>query len=264
MSIDGRTTTTLLTFAVLVAGCQRTEQLPPADTGSAVRAVVESPGALPTRRETSDEDAARAAPSPTPTVVEEPGPLATRQEAQASFDRARVALVRQDYRASAKYLEGAVAFMRSHTAQAELGAMAALQGSAKELEVLAQRLARGDAQTTRAFDRVVANANRAEAQHHLTRTAAELADRAYRRAGEELIMAVDHLERAAHDLRQPNDKDAGRALADARALAVRLMGNDVPARADAKRVTAQLEAELRRLCAIIDVEARACAVEAAR
>ena len=77
-------------------------------------------------------------------------------------------------------------------------------------------------------------------------------------------MSVDHLERAAHDLRQPNDSGAGRALADARALAERLLGSGVPARADVKRVTAQLEAELRRLCGIIDVEARACAVEAAR
>jgi hypothetical protein len=212
----------------------------------------------------SPETAARAAPPPTPTVVEEPGPLATRHEAQASFDRARRALLRQDYRASARYLEEAVAFMRSHAAQSEVGALAALQGSAKELEVLAQRLARGDMQTTRAFDRVVANANRAEAQYHLTRAAAALADRAYRHAGEELIMAVDHLERTAHDLRQPNDSDAGRALANARALAERLMRNDVPGRAEMKRVTAQLEAELRRLCAIIDVEARACAVEEAR
>jgi hypothetical protein len=213
----------------------------------------------------SDESAARAAaPSPAPTVVEEPGPLATRHEAQRSFDRARSALLRQDYRAAGRYLDDAVAFMQSHAAQSEIGAMAALQGSAKELEVLAQRLARGEPQTTRAFDRVVANANRAEAQHHLTRAAAALADRAYRHAGEELIMAVDHLERAARDLRPPNDSAAGRALADARALAERLMGSDVPARADVKRVTAQLEAELRRLCAIIDVEARACAVEAAR
>jgi hypothetical protein len=154
--------------------------------------------------------------------------------------------------------------MQSHATQSEIGAMAALQGSAKELEVLAQRLARGDAQTTRAFDRVVANANRAEAQHHLTRAAAAVADRAYRHAGEELIMAVDHLERAAHDLRQPNDPEAAGALADARAVAGRLIASDVPARAEMKRVTAQLGAELRRVCAIIDVEARACAVEAAR
>jgi hypothetical protein len=264
MSIDACMTTTLLTFAVLVAGCDRTAQHPPADTGNAMRAAVESPGAVATRRGAWDESAARAARSLARSGVAEPGPLATRHEAQASFDRARGALVAQDYRASARYLEEAVAFMRSHAAQSEVGALAALQGSAKELEVLAQRLARGDVQTTRAFDRVVANANRAEAQHHLTRAGAALADRAYRPAGEELIMAVDHLERAAHDLRQPNAPEAGRALGEARALAERLMGSDVPARADVKRVTGQLEAELRRLCAIIDLEARACAVEAAR
>jgi hypothetical protein len=38
----------------------------------------------------------------------------------------------------------------------------------------------------------------------------------------------------------------------------------VPTHDEARRVIRQLEGELRRLCAIIDVEARACAVEAAR
>jgi hypothetical protein len=235
MSIPARTTT-LVAVAVLAAGCGQPEgRQAPADTETAGSVVAEAPGAL-----------------------------ATRREAQESFDRAREALIRNDDRASVTYLTQAATFIRAHAAQAEVGAIAALQGAAKELEVLAERLARGEPVTTRTFDRVVANANRAEAQHHLTRAVAALTDREHRRAGEELIIAVDHLERAAQDLHRPNDPDAAGALADARTLAERMVGGAVPARAETRRVTRELEAELRRLCAIVDAEARACAVEAAR
>jgi hypothetical protein len=212
----------------------------------------------------TDRRAAEAAPSAVPTVAEEPGALATRQEAQASFERARAALIGADYSASATHLANAAAFMRSHASDAEVRAIAAVQGAAKELDVLAERLARDEAQTTRTFDRVVANANRAEAQYHLERAVAAFAGTDHRRAGEELIIAVDHLERAAYDLGHLHDAEADPALSNARTLADLMLRGGVPARAQVKRVTGQLEAELRRLCAIIDVEARACAVDAPR
>jgi hypothetical protein len=212
----------------------------------------------------SDRRASPAAPAAAPAGPAESSPLAMRQEAQASFDSARAALVREDYGESARHLAEAAAFMRSHAAQAEVGAIAALQGGSKELEMLAERLARGEPLTTRMLDRVVANANRAEGQHHLTRAAAAIADRNYGHAGEELLMSVDHLERSALDLRRPNEAEADPALSDARALAGRMVRGRVPSSAEARHVIEQLEGELRRLCAIIDVEARACAVEAAR
>jgi len=154
--------------------------------------------------------------------------------------------------------------MRSHAEQAEIGAIAALQSSAKELQMLVERLERGEPLTTRLLDRVVANANRAEGQHHLTRPAAAIEHSDYGDAGEELLMAVDHLERSALDLRRPNDAEADPALSDARELGRSMLQGGVPTRDDARHVIRQLEGELRRLCAIIDVEARACAVEAAR
>ena len=207
---------------------------------------------------------AAPASAPAPRAPQEPGPLAERQEAQAQFDAARAALLREDYGESARQLADAAAFMRSHAAQAEIGAIAALQGASKELEMLADRLARNEPLTTRMLDRVVANANRAEGQHHLTRAVAEIADRDYRHAGEELIIAVDHLERSALDLRRPNDAEADPALSDARALGRSMVRGGVPTRAESRHVIGQLEGELRRLCAIIDVEARACALEVAR
>lgn len=197
-----------------------------------------------------------------PAGVDSPGPLATRHEAQGSFDRARAALVRKDFATSAKHLRAAAAFIHTHADEAEIGAIAALQGASKELEVLAERMEQGKVQTTRTFDRVFANANRAEAQHHLTRAKAAMSKREHQHAGEELVMGVDHLERATRDLRRPRDADAEAALMDARALADLMMRGGVPTRAEARRVTDQIEAELRRLCAIIDVEAKACALGA--
>ena len=216
------------------------------------------------------DDAARSVDSgvhPPPPTAALPAPraaalLATRHEAQQSFDRARKALLESDYRTCARHLADGADFMRTHAAEAELGAIAALQGSAKELEFFADRLSRGDTLTIRSLDRILANANRAEAQHHLTRAVAALTDRRYQNAGEEILMSVDHLERTAHDLRRPYDPNVTPALSDARALAGRLLSGGSATRAEWKRVTAQLTAELRRLCAIIDVEARACAVEA--
>jgi hypothetical protein len=208
---------------------------------------------------------AAAAPLPARSpVAREPGAMAERHEAQESFDRARAAVLAKDFATSARELAEASAFLRTHAEEAELGAIAALQGASKELEMVAQRLARGESQTVRTLDRVFANANRAEAQHHLTRAVAAMQDRDYRRAGEELVMSIDHLERAARDLRHPRDADAEPALASARSLAEHMLRGGVPTRAEAKRVTAQLDAELRRLCGIIDAEAAACALEAVR
>ena len=96
------------------------------------------------------------APTPTVTAAREPGPLATRVEAQQSFDRARAALLRKDYRESVEQITEAVAFMRSHAAESQIGAVAALQGAAKELEVLAERLTKGEPPTIRTLDRVFA------------------------------------------------------------------------------------------------------------
>ncbi|HEX6050241.1 MAG TPA: hypothetical protein VFZ21_13260 [Gemmatimonadaceae bacterium] len=244
MKRDGRID--LLVFVALaLVGCA------PSDDG------------VPARDTRSIADTLSSAP-PAPATGVSPSSLATRHEAQAHFDRARAALVREDFAASARALMPAIAFIRRHADEAELGAVAALQGAAKELEVLAQRLAQGEAQTTRSFDRIVANANRAEAQHHLTRAKAAIATRDYVRGGEELVMSVDHMERAAWDLERRRPAAGSADLSRARALGVAMVQGRVPTRAETRRATDQLEAELRRLCAIIDEEARACALEAAR
>ena len=212
---------------------------------------------------------ARPEPPRPPTTIQSPGAvttgaLATRREAQESFDRARDALVQGNLATAATELEAASAFMRTHAEEAELGAKASLQGASKELEVVAQRLARGERQTTRTVDRVFANANRAEGQHHLTRAEAAIEKHAYAVAGEELTMAVDHLERAARDLRGGHNPTPEVAFTAARALAERMMQGAIPARGEVRVVKEQLAAELRRLCALIDAEAISCAMEPAQ
>ena len=224
--------------------------------------LVTSCGGEPADRVNQAETPAPAAPPRVETLrtIISAGALANRHEAQGSFDRARRAIVREDYARASRELAAAAAFMQKHAEEAELGAKAALQGASKELEVLAHRLARDEAQTTRTLDRVFANANRAEGQHHLTRSEAAIEMREYPRAGEELTMAVDHLERAAHDLRGRHNATAEAALMHARVLAEQMMRGAVPTRGTVRNVTHELEAELRRLCAIIDAEAVACAI----
>ena len=230
----------------------------------AVLALLASCGQGPANGLPEETAATRSAPPPVSSVVDTPSALATRHEAQESFNRARAALIRNDSATSARELTKASAFMRMHAEEAEIGAIAALQGASKELEVLAERIARGEAQTIRTLDRVFANANRAEAQHHLTRAVAAMADRGYRRAGEELLMSVDHLERAARDLPRSRDPASEATIAEARTVAVGMVREGAATRGEAKRVIAALEAELRRLCGIIDVEARACALDSTR
>jgi len=200
-------------------------------------------------------------PTPPPLPATPAGPLATRVEAQESFDRARSALLRGDFLETARQVEWAAAFMRSHAEEAGPGVVAALQGAAKELDVLAERLQNGAPPTVRTLDRVFANANRAEAQHHLARVVASLGKPDRRATGEELLMAVDHLERSAQYLRQPNGPRSANAFSEARLLATRLVAGEDPGRGQVKRVLAPLEAELQRLCRTIDQEAEACAVE---
>jgi hypothetical protein len=213
----------------------------------------------------TDTPAPRAASAPGSLGrVTSAGALATRHEAQASFDRARDALVAKDLALASRELADAAAFMRKHAEEGEPGAKASLQGASKELETLSRRLEQGEAQTIRTFDRVVANANRAEGQHHLMRAEAAMAKREYPLAGEEMTMAVDHLERAAHDLGGGDHPAAEVAVANARAFAERLMRGAAPTRDEARTVRGQLEDELRRLCAVIDAEAVACALEPAR
>jgi hypothetical protein len=183
--------TALLALA-LVAGCQKTEQ--------------------------STLDTAAV-----PAVTEAPGALATRHEAQEALDRARLAFERKDFTVSKSELADAAAFMRTQAQEAAGEAQAALQRAANELDALGDSISKGQVVSVAALDRVSLSVNRAGATFHLQRVKDAVTNRDNTRAGEELTIAVDHLERAGKDAGRQTDAVISAAIAGARTLAGELM-----------------------------------------
>jgi hypothetical protein len=183
---------------------------------------------------------------PAPAVTESPGALATRREAQETFDRARAALQQRDFATAKTELGNAAAFMRSQAQEAQGDARPALERAAAEFDTLSAQLSKGNVQV-RMLDRAFARANRAEAEHHLLRAKDAVAKQDNARAGEELTMSVDHLERALKDAGQQADAAVTSALADTRTLAGELMKGVAATPDEAKKVTDRIEAQIRRL-----------------
>lgn len=219
MSSNTRTTALLGALAVLGASCARGPEAG------------------------SKTDTAQA---PAPVVTASPGALATRREAQETFDRARAALQRKDFTAAKTELASAAAFMRSQAQDDQSDAKPALERAAAVFDTLAAQVTTGNVQT-KTLDRAFASANRAEAQHHLLRATDAIAKNDNARAGEELTMSVDHLERAMKDAGRVSDAAVKSALADARTLAAEMMKGVAAAPDEAKKVTDQLADQIRRL-----------------
>ena len=181
-----------------------------------------------------------------PVFTESPGALATRHEAQGSLDRARAAFEQKQLETLQAELADAASFLRAEAQQTEGDAGLPLLGAAAELDSLAQRAASGNP-TARAVDRAFINTNRAEARYHLLRAGDAIANGESARAGEELTMSVDHLERAAKDAGRPADAAVRTAITDARTLAGEMMQGTGIVPDEAWRVTEQLERAIDRL-----------------
>ena len=207
-----------LTVVLFVVSCQRTELPLPADT---------------TARE--------------PATAESPGALFTRHEAQASLDRARVAFQRKDLEASRSELADAAGFMRTEAQEVGGDARETLRRAADELDSLAARVAKGEVRTTKTLDRFSLCVNRAEATHHLLRAKDAIAKGDHTRAGEELTMSVDHLERAAKDAGQQTDAAVRAAVADTRTLAGEMLKGVHAVPDEVTKVTEELENAILRL-----------------
>lgn len=218
MSRNTRTTTLLGALAVLGASCARGPEV-----GS--------------KSDTTQ---------PAPVVTASPGALATRREAQETFDRARAALQTKDFATAKTELTDAAAFMRTQAQEAEGDARSALERAAAGFDTLVAQVSSGNVRPAM-LDRAFARANRAEAEHHLLRAKDAVAKQDNARAGEELTMSVDHLERAMKDAGGQADADVKSALADARSLAGEMMKGVAATPEKAKKVTDQLEAQIRRL-----------------
>lgn len=193
MSIATRTTT-LLALSAIVLGCQRTEPRTAADTQVAPRPLTESPGALASRRETQD-----------------------------AVERARLAIERKDLQSAKSELTDAAAFLRTEAQQAAGDVQTLLRRAADDLDGIGNRIANGQVKSVAALVTASLAVNRAEAAFHLDRAKDAIANAENTRAGEELTMTIDHLERAAKDAGRESDAVIRSAIADARTLAGELM-----------------------------------------
>jgi hypothetical protein len=187
-------------------------------------------------------------------VVEEShGALAERYEAQECFDSARSAFVRQDWEACITRLAEAAAFFRAQSRAANREARPALDAAAEEIETFLANVANGERRTPKDLDRVYAQAHAAESGQHLARARSAFTIGEDVRAGEELLMSIDHLERAARDARRPRDSAVHKAVADTRPLATEMVKGMDTDPDDVTRVSAEIETAIRRIVASIEV-----------
>lgn len=180
-------------------------------------------------------------------TIESFGALATRREAQGSFDAARAALVRKNYKEAATALSDAAGFIRAEAGISDVETRKALDRAGDELDSLAGRVARAEVRSAATLDRVVARAHGAEASLHLLNAHAAMVKRDHVRAGEELMMSIDHLERAAKDARLPTDSVLQAAIADTRSLANEMVRGMEAVPDEAARLTDEIEAAIRRI-----------------
>jgi hypothetical protein len=193
-------------------------------------------------------------PDTTATAVQESaGALASRREAQDCFDAARTAFLRRDSEECITRLAEAAAFFRAQARAAKPDAKSAMASAAEELETFLANVANGHDRTAKDLDRVYAQAHAAESGLHLSRARVAMASADTVRAGEELLMSVDHLERATRDAHRPATRAVRTAIAAARSLATRLIRGMPAAPGEMISITGEMETAMRRIVASIEV-----------
>ena len=209
-------------LCLALVACGRTDA-PPRDTGIAVRLPLDT--------------------------IESLGALATRREAQAWLDAAREGLVLRKFEDAAIALSDAATFLYAEARAAPGDAEPALERAAEQLDSLAGVVAHGGVPAPGALDRVYANVHAAEALLHLLRANQSMMRRESVRAGEELMMSIDHLERAAKDARVQTDSTVQTAIADTRSLAGEMMRGMEAVPDEAAKMTDEIEHAIRRIAA---------------
>jgi hypothetical protein len=175
--------------------------------------------------------------------------LSARLEAQPYLDGARSAFVARDRGAASKGLRDAAAFTRGQADSAIEPAKKALAASADELNRLATRVSKGSVKTVKTLDNTFARMQLAEAQLHCTR-ALDASNR--KNAGAtsaEIVMLVDHFERAAADAGNPLSASAQQAVATARSLAGKLTQTANVPQADVDAALAAMDKEVHGMMA---------------
>lgn len=153
------------------------------------------------------------------------GTLAERIEPQQHFDQARAAFASSDRASTAAALRQAAAHFRQVTDTASPQVRAQLNDVERSLSALAGKMEGTASVSLREIDRVFASAHLAEAERHQVLSVNAWTEKDSLRTAEELVMAVDHLERAAKDARLAFDAKAKRELASARKTGAALLAH---------------------------------------
>jgi hypothetical protein len=165
----------------------------------------------------------------TRTVDSAAGALANRREAQQLFESARAALVQKQTRNAAAELRRASAYF-VRLADSTSGAIRTRVGQThRGLDSLASKLEARTEVSVRELDRAFARANYVESERHLARSHEAWTRSDTSEAAGELLIAVDHLERAAKDAGSSLGRAGTRTVADARRLSNDLLRQVPPA-----------------------------------
>lgn len=150
-------------------------------------------------------------------------PLAHRHEAQSQLDSARRALSQGDSATAIRLLHRAAAFLVIQATEPPTGGTYMLLSASTALDSLAGSIRRDGIRDTTRFAAYSARVNLAEAERHETLAGVAWSTRSKESAADELLMAADHLERAAADARLPLPASALAAIEDMRDIARRLV-----------------------------------------
>ena len=195
--------TCIVLGSIILAGCTR-ESSRPDQTASRAGAGTETAALTPPTRDSAA------------------GALATRREAQQLFEAARAALVGKQTTSTAADLRRASAYF-ARLADSTSGAIKTRIGQTQRgLDSLASKLEARTEVSVRELDRAFARANCVESERHLARSQEAWTRSDTSDAAGELLIAVDHLERAAKDAGSSLGRAGTRTVADARRL-----GNDL-------------------------------------
>lgn len=150
-------------------------------------------------------------------------PLAHRHEAQSQLDSARHALSTGDSATAIRLLHRAAAFLVIQATEPPGGGTYMLLSASSALDSLAGSIRRDGIRDTALFAGYSARVNLAEAERHESLAGVAWSTRSEESVADELLMAADHLERAATDARLPLPQSALAAIEDMRDIARRLV-----------------------------------------
>lgn len=228
----------ILLGIAFATGCGRTEQSKTDTTATSTTAT----------STTATSRSVTAAPTETTLSA---GAIGARTEAQDHFDKSREAFVKKDTKTAATELRDAAAFMRTRADSATGFAKALAARSASELDSLAKGVESNSVTSAARLDHAFAHANRAEAERHYALATRAWSQHQAARTGEELTMAIDHLERAAKDAGIPLDSAQTGAMTRAHSVAdSQLQGGTAPNGVD--DALKDVELQLRRFGARLE------------